>query len=142
MMKHLTALIFSVLAIPAFAQDLAIIQSVYPKVHYEEQATGVVTECRNTAGGDALGGMIIGGLIGKGLTGNDQGAAAGAIIGGVLGAENSNRRQCREIVVYETVQVLDYYEVVYSINGLLRSVMTYRYFEPGQVVPLYVLLQN
>lgn len=35
-------------------------------------------------GGDVLTGMIIGGLLGKGATGKDKGAAAGAVLGGII----------------------------------------------------------
>ncbi len=37
--------------------------------------------------GDILGGMILGGLLGKGVTGKDNGAAAGAVIGGMVAAD-------------------------------------------------------
>ena len=39
------------------------------------------------SGGDVLTGMIIGGLLGKGVSGNDKGAAAGAVLGGVISAD-------------------------------------------------------
>jgi uncharacterized protein YcfJ len=43
-------------------------------------------------GGDVLMGMIIGGLMGKGLTGQDNGAAAGAVFGGVIAADKAGKR--------------------------------------------------
>lgn len=133
--------IFAMIASTAFANDTAIIQDVYAHTHFEEQPVSVIQECHNTAGGNALGGMIVGGLIGKGLTGNDDGAIAGAVLGGVIGADNG-RQRCRDRVVYDTVEVVDYYEVVYIIHGQYRSVNSYHYFEPGDRVPLYMLLQN
>lgn len=42
--------------------------------------------------GDVLGGMIIGGLIGKGATGDDKGAAAGAVIGGMIAADKNQQQ--------------------------------------------------
>ena len=61
-------------------------------------------------GGDVLTGMIIGGLLGKGVTGKDKGAAAGAILGGVIGADKAQkrpsgtRRQCSIETRYEETQ--------------------------------------
>ena len=53
------------------------------EVCYDKQTSGDKT-------GDTLGGAILGGLIGKALTGNDDGAALGAIFGGIVGHDNSN----------------------------------------------------
>ena len=47
------------------------------------------------SGGDVLGGMIIGGLLGKGITGQDNGAAAGAIFGGIIAAD---KKQGKEVI--------------------------------------------
>ena len=58
---------------------------------YKEVVTG-----GGASGGDVLGGMIIGGLIGKGVSGDDKGAAAGAILGGMVAAD---KRQQRETVI-------------------------------------------
>jgi uncharacterized protein YcfJ len=79
-------------------------------------------------GGDVLGGMIIGGLLGKGATGKDDGAAIGAIIGGMVAAENGNKgervitgyrteRQCN--TEYENVhtRVINEYDITYRVNG-------------------------
>jgi uncharacterized protein YcfJ len=80
------------------------------------------------SGGDVLGGMIIGGLLGKGATGKDDGAAIGAIIGGMVAAENSNNskqvitgyrseRQCTTEYEYVNTQVVNEYDIVYNVNG-------------------------
>ena len=75
------------------------------------------------SGGDILGGMIIGGLLGKGATGKDNGAAAGAVLGGIIAADKANKpktetvitgykteRQCENITEYKNVnkKVYDY----------------------------------
>ena len=66
--------------------------------------------------GDVLGGMIIGGLLGKGASGNDKGAAAGAVIGGMIAADN---KQQRGVVGYRQEQQCktEYYNVMESRNN-------------------------
>ena len=81
--------------------------------HYRdviEQKPYHVEVCRNvnTSGdktGDTLGGAIIGGILGKALTGNDDGAKIGALFGGIVGHNESNKvagvqRQCRTEIRY------------------------------------------
>ena len=63
--------------------------------------------------------MIIGGLIGKGVTNKDNGAAAGAVIGGMMAADKKKNkqtiigyrqeRQCQDYTRYNEVS-----EEVYS----------------------------
>lgn len=66
-----------------------------------------VSETRPSNGGDVLTGMIIGGLIGKGATGTDNGAAVGAIIGGIAAGDNNNRTSTRQVcdTVYVNRQI-------------------------------------
>ena len=45
------------------------------------------------SGADVLTGIIIGGLLGKGASGNDKGAAAGAVIGGMVAADKKQGNQ-------------------------------------------------
>jgi len=80
------------------------------------------------SGGDVLTGMIIGGLLGKGATGKDNGAAAGAVIGGIIAADKGQKGQ-RVITGYNTErrcdtkyksvrqQVVNQYRLTYVING-------------------------
>ena len=55
---------------------------------YKEVVTG-----GGASGGDVLGGMIIGGILGKGVSGNDKGAAAGAILGGMVAADKKQKKE-------------------------------------------------
>ena len=55
---------------------------------YKEVVTG-----GGANGGDVLGGMIIGGLLGKGASGNDKGAAVGAILGGMVAADKKQKKE-------------------------------------------------
>jgi len=48
--------------------------------------------------GSFLGGAIIGGIIGKGATGNDGGAAVGALLGGAL-ANESQKNNGQDVIV-------------------------------------------
>ena len=63
------------------------------------------------SGADVLTGIIIGGLLGKGASGNDKGAAAGAVIGGMVAADKKQGNQqiigyrqqqvCRDVTTYD-----------------------------------------
>lgn len=88
----------------------------------------------NTSGADVLGGMILGGLLGKGITGKDNGAAAGAIIGGVIAGDQKritsyrDEKQCRTVVQYNEIlkTVYDYSIINFTINGIPYSLQFYR----------------
>ena len=100
-MKHLLATAaIATFATQASAENYATITNIKP--NYQEVTTNQpVRICNdvevpiygNTGGGasgaDVLGGMIIGGLLGKGATGKDNGAAAGAVLGGVIAADKN-----------------------------------------------------
>jgi len=93
---------------------------------------GTVTRQGGASGGDVLTGMIIGGLLGKGATGKDDGAAAGAVLGGIIAADKANKpktervitgykteRQCQNITEYKDVnkKVYDYSVITWTVNG-------------------------
>ena len=89
---------------------------------YREQRSGA-------SGGDVLTGMIIGGILGKGITGKDNGAAAGAVMGGVIAADQGGREQvvvghrkeyqCFEKVLYEEKRqsVYSHSTVTFTVDG-------------------------
>lgn len=85
------------------------------------------TQGSGASGGDVLTGMIIGGLLGKGASGNDKGAAAGAVIGGIIAADKKKGQQvvtgyrqetqCTTEYRYVTQQVVNEYDIMYNIDG-------------------------
>ena len=48
--------------------------------------------------------MLLGGIGGKVIGGNDKGAAAGAILGGIIGADKAQKNTTRQIVGYNQEQ--------------------------------------
>ena len=94
---------------------------------------GTVTRQRSANGGDVLGGMILGGLLGKGVTGKDDGAAAGAVLGGIIAADKASKpktetvitgykteRQCENVTKYKDVnkKVYDYSVITWTVDGV------------------------
>ena len=91
----------------------------------------------NTGGGasgaDVLGGMIIGGLLGKGVTGKDNGAAAGAVLGGIIAADKQQNkkgvtgyrieRQCKFETRYQETErdVYSHSTVTFWHDGIQRT---------------------
>jgi len=100
-------------------------------------------------GGDVLGGMIIGGLLGKGATGKDDGAAIGAILGGIVAAENGKKpnqqiigyrteRQCYEVMTREQQREIKNYTITYRWNGITSQSYTYNRYNVGDRIPVTV----
>lgn len=113
-----------------------------------------IYETRRTSSanaGDVLGGMILGGLVGKGATGKDNGAAVGAVIGGMLAAENHNRttqvivgyrQETQCTTQYHTTQrqVVSGYNISYKWNGLTGSTVSDTLYKVGQTIRIRVQL--
>jgi len=100
------------------------------------------------SGGDVLTGMIIGGLLGKGATGKDNGAAAGAVIGGIIAADQNKgqrvitgyrvERQCRQENRYTTQRKVKNYRITYEWDGVRASSYTYNRYNVGDRIPVSV----
>jgi uncharacterized protein YcfJ len=100
-------------------------------------------------GGDVLAGMIIGGILGKGVSGNDKGAAAGAVMGGIIAADQGNgnkqvvtgyktERQCSEVLVQQQVQTIKNYRITYKWQGMTGTSYTYNNYNIGDRIPVTV----
>jgi len=99
--------------------------------------------------GNVLLGMILGGVSGKVITGDDGGAAMGAIAGGLIGANNNNS-MARPIVGYKTLKScttenrqsnstkLRNYKITYNFYGAIGSSYSYNNYNPGDNIPVYV----
>ena len=100
--------------------------------------------------GNVLLGMILGGVSGKVITGDDGGAAIGAIAGGLIGANNNNNNTARPIVGYQTLQScttenrqsnstkLRNYKITYNFYGAIGSSYSYNNYNLGDNIPVYV----
>lgn len=103
------------------------------------------------SGGDVLAGMILGGILGKGVTGKDNGAAAGAVLGGVIAADNKKtkqvitgyqtQRQCNEVMVRQEVNQLKDYVITFEWNGFQGRAYTFNDYYLGQSIPVDVQLR-
>ena len=81
------------------------------------------------SGGDVLAGAIIGGILGKALTGQDNGAAFGALAGAMTSAEKKKGGTSQQIIGHRTEQrcrteyrdqqsqVANQYRLTYNVNG-------------------------
>ena len=100
-------------------------------------------------GGDVLTGMIIGGLLGKGVTGKDNGAAAGAVFGGIIAADQKQKNgqaivgyrqenRCNNITFYETQERIKNYTIRYEWNGVRSRSVTYNQYNVGDRIPVTI----
>jgi uncharacterized protein YcfJ len=103
-----------------------VVSTPHEKRLCEEYQVPIYGQQGSADGGDVLMGMIIGGLMGKGLTGQDNGAAAGAVFGGVIAADKANKTA---IQGYKT-ETKCRTEIRYSDRTERRythSIITFRY---------------
>ena len=92
----------------ATIEDVYVMTEISQPKYYETCRNVKVPNKSGASGADVLGGMIIGGLLGKGVTGNDNGAAAGAVLGGIISADKNQgpggyrtERQCETVKEYD-----------------------------------------
>jgi len=102
----------------------------------------------NNNSGNVLLGMILGGVSGKVITGEDGGAAVGAIAGGLIGANNNNSGN--QIIGFRTVQTctmekkevnstrLKNYRITYDFHGALGTSYSYNSYLVGDKIPVNV----
>lgn len=163
MKNLLLATTIAIVTSSAAVADVVRARITHVEPRYETVYNNVpTTQCRDVevpvygnvgggaTGGDVLGGMIIGGLLGKGATGKDDGAAIGAILGGMVAADNNNgrrvitgyqiQRQCNE--VYETRQVrqIKNYLIRFEWNGHYGQAYTYNNYRVGDRIDATVSL--
>ncbi len=109
----------------------------------------VTTSNGGASGADVLGGMVVGALIGKALTNDNNAAGVGAVMGGVVAAEQNKQtktkivgyntqQRCEIIQVVQQQNAIQNYRVIYSWNGLTGSSLTNRYYELGSKIQIKV----
>jgi len=106
---------------------------------------------QGASGLDVLAGAVIGGLFGKAVTDKDEGAAAGAVIGGVVAAE-AGRADRTEIVGYEkqtkcstqyidrVENVVDNYTIYYQWKGQYGSTVVDKKYNIGDKVAVMIVV--
>jgi uncharacterized protein YcfJ len=101
------------------------------------------------SGADVLGGMVVGALLGKAFTNDNNAAGVGAVMGGVVAAEQkrttktkivgyNTQQRCEIVQVVQQQNAIQNYRVIYSWNGLTGSSLTNRYYELGSKIQVKV----
>ena len=117
-----------------------------PRQHCENVQVPVYSTVQGpgATGSDVLGGMILGGLLGKGLTGDDKGAAMGAILGGVTQADKQSskrvisgyqtQQQCS--TVYDEVRknIITGYQIYFTYEGMSGTATTNTMYNVGDKI--------
>jgi len=99
--------------------------------------------------GNVLLGMILGGVSGKVITNDDGGAAVGAIIGGLVGA-NQNKvvvgyrveTVCEIVEIEVEKRVVESFTITYRWKNLFGQSTTWKRFNIGDEVPITVRIQT
>jgi hypothetical protein len=91
-------------------------------------------QCRQAPDpGNVLLGIILGGVSGKVITGEDGGAAVGAIAGGLIASDNK-RRVCTTVHEEVRTKVIDSYDITYTWNGYYSESRTSIPYQRGDEV--------
>ena len=117
--------------------DNVVVSTPREKLICEEYQVPIYGQQGSADGADVLMGMIIGGLLGKGVTGQDNGAAAGAVMGGVIAADKGNKRviqgyttekKCRKEIRYTDTNETRYTHsiITFKYQGRNMSVQFYK----------------
>jgi hypothetical protein len=130
-----TIIVGTVLAFGAGAIGHYANAAEYGRVTSVQQNYAYVTEykprqeCRKAPDpGNVLLGIILGGVSGKVITGEDGGAAVGAIAGGLI-ASDKKGLVCRTVHDEVLTKVIDSYDIGYTWNGyynVSRTSMSYK----------------
>jgi uncharacterized protein YcfJ len=164
-MKKLLAIIALIgCTTTAYAEAYATVTQVKP--NYENVRVNVPrTTCRDievpiygmvqrngASSGDVLTGMLFGGLLGKGITGKDNGAAAGAVFGGMIAADRAQgtdrvitgytlEQRCSQTDRYETRERIKNYRITYEYNGTYGQSYTNNKYRVGDRLSVTVSIQ-
>ena len=96
---------------------------------------GNIGSNNHTSKGDVLEGMIIGGLLGKAVTGDDKGAAFGAVIGGMESTNGGyergvvgyrQKRHCQTKYDFSSRKVYSHSTATFNSDGTSYNVRFYR----------------
>jgi hypothetical protein len=98
-------------------------------------------ECRKAADpGSVLLGIILGGVSGKVITGEDGGAAIGAIAGGMIASDDKSNLVCTTVHQKVKKHIVHSYDITYEWNGFIGSARTYYPLLVGDLVVVRVSL--
>jgi len=110
---------------------------------------GKVVSGSGASGADVLGGMVVGALLGKALTNDNNAAGVGAVMGGVVAAEQQKKittkvvgykteQRCEVVQTVSQQSAIKDYRIIYSWNGFTGSSLTGRYYEIGSKIQIKV----
>ena len=110
---------------------------------------GKVVSGSGASGADVLGGMVFGALLGKALTNDNNAASVGAVMGGVVAAEQQKKittkvigykteQRCEVVQTVSQQSAIKDYRVIYSWNGFTGSSLTGRYYDIGSKIQIKV----
>ena len=117
------------------AAEMGVSASVVNQHNYAYVTTYIPRQqCRQAPDpGNVLLGIILGGVSGKVITGEDGGAAVGAIAGGLIASDNK-RRVCTTVHEEVLTKVIDSYDVTYTWNGYYGESRTSIPYQRGDEV--------